>query len=76
MEEDQTYIKGFNAGYKLAQFTPDLWGKLRPSLSGGNEYEKGVIDGAEEHARTKQKEREKDLASLRNRDIRENDRER
>ncbi len=65
MEEDRTYIKGFNSGYKLAQFTPDLWGKLKPALTKGTEYEKGVIEGAEEFEKSMQKNRLGELEEIR-----------
>lgn len=65
MEDEKTYIKGFNSGYKLSQFTPELWEKLKPSLSKANEYEKGLIEGAEEFLRTKEKDRFEELGSIR-----------
>lgn len=45
MEGEKTYMQGFNAGYKLAAYEPELVAKLRPSLKDVSEYEKGVLEG-------------------------------
>ena len=65
MQDEQTYIKGFNTGYKLAQFNPELFEKLRPSLKGSNEYEHGIMEGAAEYSREKEKGRTDDLDTIR-----------
>ncbi|MBS1684025.1 MAG: hypothetical protein JSS76_04680 [Bacteroidetes bacterium] len=65
-QEEQSYISGFNTGYRLRQYNPELFEKLKPSLSVESEYEKGVIDGGAEYERTQQKERENDFEKIRN----------
>ncbi len=67
MEQQPNYIKGFNDGYKLAKYQPELYEKLRDSLSEGNEYERGVLEGSREFEKEKDKEkgRMEELNSLR-----------
>ena len=64
-EEQKNYVEGFNAGYKLSKFQPDLVEKIRPSLSEANEYERGLIEGIAEWEREKEKIREAELNNLR-----------
>lgn len=66
-QESATYIKGFNDGYKLAKFQPELWAKLKPSLNNGVEYEKGILEGANQIEMEKgiEQNRLKDLDNIR-----------
>jgi hypothetical protein len=75
MEQDATYIKGFNSGYKLAEFNPELWDKLKSSLSQGNEFERGLVEGAQEFRQNKEKMRGDELKNIRNGKDRERDRD-
>ena len=65
MEGELSYIKGFNSGFKLKQFNPELYEKLKPSLSAENDFEKGVLEGAEEYEKSKMKSREDELENMR-----------
>ena len=64
-EQQQTYIKGFNDGYKLAKFNPELLAKIQPSLSEGVEYDRGLIEGVKEWEQEKVKTRAAELENLR-----------
>jgi hypothetical protein len=65
MEQEATYIKGFNSGYKMAEYNPALWEKLKPSLSKEtSDYERGVLEGAEEFERMQTKDREQDIENI------------
>ena len=64
MEQEQTYLKGFNDGYKLAKYSPDLYEKLKDSLSADVEYDKGIIAGAEQWQQEKESQRLKELGEL------------
>jgi len=64
-EQEKTYVMGFNQGYKLAKFQPELVEKLQISLSEGIEYERGLIDGIKELQREKEKGRTEELNNLR-----------
>lgn len=64
MEQERNYIGGFNVGYKLAQYNPELWEKLKPSLSQESDYERGVLEGADEFEKTREKSREADLEKI------------
>ncbi|MBS1686302.1 MAG: hypothetical protein JSS76_16285 [Bacteroidetes bacterium] len=65
-QQSKTYIDGFNVGFKMRQYNPELLEKLKPSLSSEKDYERGVIEGAEEYDRTKQKTNEQDFENIRN----------
>ena len=64
-EQEKTFITGFNHGYKLAKFQPDLVEKVKASLSENVEYERGLIEGIKEWEREKQKTRSDELNNLR-----------
>jgi hypothetical protein len=65
MEQDnQTYLKGFNEGYKLAKFSPDLFEKIKDSLSQESEYDKGILGGAAQWQQEKEQQRLKELNEL------------
>ena len=65
------YLKGFNDAYKLAKYQPELMAKVQPSIQGGDEYEKGFLEGAKQYEKEKGQEksieddRMKDLHNLR-----------
>ena len=65
MEVEKSYTQGFNAGFKLAEYQPELWEKLKPSLSMDSEYERGILEGAAEYETKKEKTRENDLENIR-----------
>jgi len=63
-QENLTYVKGFNDGYKLAKFQPELFEKLKESLSQDNEYDTGILAGAEQWQQEKEKQRLAELDQL------------
>ena len=64
MEQEPTYVKGFNDGYKLAKFSPQLFEKLKGSLNADVEYDSGILDGASQWAKEKENDRLKQLEEL------------
>ena len=64
-EQKQTHIKGFNDGYKLAKFNPELLAKIQPSLSEDVEYDRGLLEGAKEWAQEQEQTRADELSNLR-----------
>lgn len=64
MEQQQTYIKGFNDGYKLARYSPDLYEKLKESLNSEVEYDNGIIEGAAQWEKEKENDRLRQLEEL------------
>jgi hypothetical protein len=64
-QEERTHMQGFNDGYKLNLYSPHLFEKLKDSLSQENEYEGGLIDGALEADKERERQRMKQLESLR-----------
>jgi len=59
MEQEPNYLTGYNQGYRLAQYSPELVEKLLPSLSSENEYEEGLFSGIEKYQQEKRKENER-----------------
>ena len=64
-EQEKNYVDGFNAGYKLGKYQPDLVEKIQSSLNESVEYERGLLEGLREWEREKEKIREAELNSLR-----------
>lgn len=64
-QEERTHMQGFNDGYKLNTFTQHLFEKIKGSLSESNEYEKGMLEGAKEADKERERQRMKQLESLR-----------
>lgn len=53
---EQDYIKLYNAGFKVRRYYPELFEKLRASLSEEVEQDKAVLDGARQAELEIQKE--------------------
>ena len=53
MEQTHLYKKGFNAGHLIAEYEPELYGNLKPSLSPSSEFLVGFIEGGKELEKTK-----------------------
>ena len=64
METDKNFLQGYNAGFKLRKFSPELYDLLKDSLNADNEYQKGVIDGAEQADLEAENERLTELNEL------------
>jgi hypothetical protein len=48
-EQDKKFTKGFNNGYLIAKYQPDLFEKIEKSSNSGNEYFKGMLSGKKEY---------------------------
>ena len=64
MDQEPNYTKGFNDGYKLARYSPDLFEKLKESLSEDRDYDSGVLAGAEQWEKEKEKQRLAELDQM------------
>jgi hypothetical protein len=49
MEEEKQFISGFNNGYLLAKYLPELLAKIRKSVTANNEYFQGFVSGKKEY---------------------------
>lgn len=65
MAQEKTYLEGFNAAFRMRQYNPELWEKLKPSLSNENEFERGLIEGAQEYEKTQTQNREDEISKIR-----------
>ncbi len=63
-QENQTYVAGFNSGYKLQRYSPELLEKLRDSLDESKDYDRGLLEGAREWDREKEKARLAELDQI------------
>lgn len=63
-QESQTYIAGFNSGYKLQKYSPELFEKLKGSLDESRDYDRGLVEGAKEWDREKEKARLAELDQI------------
>jgi len=64
-QEERTFISGFNDGYRLSLYSNHLYEKLKGSLHKENEYEGGLIEGALEADKERERQRMKQLENLR-----------
>ena len=47
--QEEQFTRGFNSGYLLAKYLPELKSKINKSLTGGSDYSKGFLFGAREY---------------------------
>jgi hypothetical protein len=64
-QNEQQFIKGFNGGYLLAKFEPELSKKILKNLQVANEYIEGLIFGKDEWMKEKELLEVKELNRLR-----------
>jgi hypothetical protein len=50
-EQDKLYIQGFNNGYLLATYAPELAAKITARSNDNSEYFQGLVYGKKEHER-------------------------
>jgi hypothetical protein len=62
--EELTYIKGYNQGYKLRLYSPELYELLIESLTEENDYQRGVLEGAAQAEKEKENERLAELNEI------------
>jgi hypothetical protein len=74
--EEPNYTKGFNQGYKLARYSPEIFEKLKESLHQENEFDKGILEGAEQWNKEKEQNRLAELNQLSQEPDRQKDLER
>lgn len=63
---EQQYIKGFNNGYTLSKYKPDLINKLMQNLHPSNDYLEGLFSGREEFELETSRDQLQELHRLRN----------
>lgn len=66
MEVSKGYTDGFNAGFKLQRYQPEVFELLQSSLSEGNDWQKGIIEGAAQARKEKEQQRMSELQTLQN----------
>lgn len=64
MENEETYVTGYNQGYKLVKYSPELFERIKDTLSEGNEYDRGLLEGAAQAEKEKEQQRLAELQSL------------
>lgn len=65
MVDEKNYTQGFNQGYKLMKYSPDIFDMIHDTLSNDNEWQRGLLEGAEQAKKEKEQERLAELESLR-----------
>jgi hypothetical protein len=48
-DKDKLIIKGFNNGYWIAKYQPDLLAGIEKNVNSPNEYVQGLLFGKKEH---------------------------
>lgn len=56
METSKKYLEGFNSGYLLRKFKPELSASILKNLEANSDYSKGLIDGNREYEQELDKE--------------------
>ena len=74
--QERLYKDGFNNGYLLAKYEPDLLNKLLPHLQPINDYFDGIISGKEQFDIDKTRTHSKDISHKNTPDKDKEDRER
>lgn len=64
-KEEKQFATGFNNGYLIAKYLPQLFKKLQKSISNTGEYFQGFFSGAKEYDIETQKSRLDDLQKVR-----------
>lgn len=62
MSIDKQYIKGFNHGYLLAEYDPELAKQIVKNPNVESEYFKGIVSGKQEYDLSRIKNRMKKVA--------------
>lgn len=52
-DQEKQFTKGFNNGYFIAKYQPDLFGKIEKNNNLANEYFQGLVSGKNEHEKEK-----------------------
>ena len=62
---EQRFVTGFNSGYILARFEPQLLVALFKNIKAGNSYLKGILAGQKEFERRKERDELSELKQVR-----------
>jgi hypothetical protein len=65
MSDEKEYTSGFNNGYLLSQYEPDLTAKITKDLQANTEYLEGFFSGKEEYEIEKSLQQFNELQNLR-----------
>jgi hypothetical protein len=63
-DQPRNYTDGFNSGYKLNKYTPELFDKLKDSLNPDIDYDRGLLEGAAQAVLEKEQQRMNELQQL------------
>lgn len=74
-EKPKTYIEGFNNGFRMKMYNPELFDKIKESL-GQDDYGRGLEDGSIQAEKEKEKNRLQELENIREEKTPEQDIER
>lgn len=75
-QEKKTYLSGFNCGYRLTLYTPELFDKIKASLNEKDDYDKGLLEGALQADKERGKSRLQELDGINRKKGYEQDRHR
>lgn len=64
VNDELTYVKGFSQGYKLQRYSPEVFEKLKESLNSDIDFDRGLLDGAEEWTKEQEQSRLNELNQL------------
>ena len=65
-EQEKQFAKGFNNGYLIAKYQPDLFAKLEKNMDSSNHYVQGLLFGKKEHDAEKKVVKLKDFKQNQN----------
>jgi len=69
MSLENQYIEGFNNGYLLSKYEPQLLQKISPNLQASNQYLDGLLEGKQQQEREVFKKSLSQLSDLRNKGL-------
>lgn len=74
-KDEPTYLASFQQGYKLRQYSPEIFDLLKPSLDPSIPWHQALLDGAKQYEATLTQEQAKlaELDDLRDSKTKEND---
>lgn len=66
-QNEQLYIKGFNRGYTITKYLPDLSAAILNNIGTTNDFIEGFSSGKKEYELEKNQEQLNELKQIRNR---------
>lgn len=64
-DSEALYVQGFNSGYLIAKYRPELSAKLVKNVSSPNSFYEGLLSGSKEYALENTRTQLSDIARLR-----------